>query len=50
MSSKARKEVRKLLRDPLGFAILMDDEELEEVIVTFVAVLIRRKTERGGQN
>jgi hypothetical protein len=48
MNYVARKDIRKLLNDPLSVAIMMDDHEIEEVIVTFVAVLSRRKKDRGG--
>ena len=50
MSYTKRRDVRKLVSDPLGFAILMEDCELEDVIVTYVAVLISRKTKRGDQD
>jgi hypothetical protein len=50
MNFMARSDVRKLLKDPLSFAIMMEDEEIEHVIVNFVAVLNKRKTKRGGQN
>ena len=45
-----RKDVRKLAGDPLGFAMMMQNGQLEDVIVAFVSVLNRRKLERGGQN
>jgi hypothetical protein len=43
-----RRCVTKLIDDPIGFAMIMDDEQLEHVIVTFVSVLNKRKTDRGG--
>jgi len=43
-------DVKKLSKDPLSFAILMDDRQIEEVIVVFVSVLNRKKTKRGDQN
>ena len=43
-----RKNVKKLIEDPLSYAMMMDDEQLEHVIVTFVSVLNKRKTNRGG--
>jgi len=43
-----RNEVQKLENDPLSFAIMMDDSKLENVIVAFVSVLIKRKQYRGG--
>lgn len=45
-----REDVRKLTRDPLGFAMMMQSQELEEVIVAFVSVLNRIKPNRGDQN
>jgi hypothetical protein len=41
-----RKNVKKLVEDPLS--MMMDDEQLEHVIVTFVSVLNKPKTDRGG--
>ena len=43
-------DVRKLTNDPIGFAMMMQNGQLEDVIVAFVSVLNRRKLERGGQN
>ena len=43
-----RETVKKLIEDPLSFAMMMDDEQLEHVIVTFVSVLNKRNTDRGG--
>jgi hypothetical protein len=43
-----RKNIKKLIEDPLSVAMMMDDEQLEHVIVTFVSVLNKRKTDRGG--
>ena len=48
MKCVKRKDVEKLIEDPLSFAMMMDDEQLEHVIVTFVSVLNKRKTYRGG--
>ena len=48
MNGATRKNVKKLIEDPLSFAMMMDDEQLEHVIVTFVSVLNKRKTDRGG--
>jgi len=48
MNCVIRANVKKLVEDPLSFAMMMDDEQLEHVIVTFVAVLNKRKTDRGG--
>lgn len=43
-------DIDKLQKDPLSFAVLMEDRHIEEVIVTFVSVLNKRKQKRGGQN
>jgi hypothetical protein len=48
MQCVARNDVRKLTTDPLSFAIMMDNMELEQVIAAFVAVLNKRKPYRGG--
>ena len=48
MITVTRKDVRKLAGEPLSFAMMMNDHELENVIVTFVSVLNRRKLDRGG--
>jgi len=48
MTTVTRKDVRKLASEPLSFAMIMKDHELENVIVTFVSVLNRRKPDRGG--
>jgi hypothetical protein len=46
----SKKDAVKLAKEPISFAMMMQDHELEDVIVAFVSVLNRRKTERGGQN
>ncbi len=43
-----RKDIEKLNKDPLIFAMMMDDDQLEHVIVTFVSVINKRKSDRGG--
>ena len=48
MNCATRKNTKKLTEDPLSFAMMMDDEQLEHVIVTFVSVLNKKKTDRGG--
>ena len=47
MNCATRKNAKKLADDPLSVAMMMDDEQLEYVIVTFVSVLNKRKTDRG---
>ena len=44
METVTKKDAKKLSMDPVSFAIMMDCNQLESVIVTFVSVLIRRKT------
>ena len=41
-------DVTKLINDPISFAMVMDDDRIEDVIVKFVSVLNRRKRNRGG--
>lgn len=50
MNAITQDDIGKLQRDPLSFAILMEDRHIEEVIVTFVSVLNKRKQTRGDQN
>ncbi len=50
MSDITREDIRKLRKDPLSFAVLMEDRHIEHVIVTFVSVLNKRKPKRGDQN
>ena len=50
MKPVTRKDVQGLANDPLSFAIMMDDCQLERVIVTFVSVLNKIKSDRGGKN
>ena len=48
MNRVTRKDVNKLLSEPLCYALLMENEQLEEIIVTFVSALNKRN--RGVQN
>lgn len=48
MKNVTKEDIRKLRKSPLDYAILMEDRHIEQVIVTFVSVLIKRK--RGDQN
>ena len=50
MKAVTQNDVGKLQKDPLSFAVLMEDRHIEQVIVTFVSVLIKRNGKRGGQN
>ena len=42
------KDIQKLAKDPISFAMMMDNHQLEDVIVAFVSVLNKRKPDRGG--
>ena len=48
MECITRKDTQKLAKDPISFAMMMDENELEHVIVAFVSVLNKRKPDRGG--
>jgi hypothetical protein len=48
MTAVTEKEVRQLVTDPISFAMMMDDWQLEQVIVIFVSVLNKRRPDRGG--
>jgi len=43
-----RYDAQKLAEDPISFALMLDDSQLEHVITTFVSVLNQRKPDRGG--
>ena len=43
-----RNDAKKLAEDPISFALMLDDDQLEQVITTFVSVLNKRKPDRGG--
>ena len=42
------KNIEKLIEDPLSFAMMMDDHQLEHVITEFISVLNQRIKDRGG--
>jgi len=44
MEPVTRNDCKKLADDPLSFATMMEDHELETVIVTFVCTLLNKKT------
>lgn len=51
MKTVTHDDIKKLRKDPLSYAIMMDERNIEQVIVTFVSVLLKRKRkQRGGQN
>ena len=48
MPCVSRNDARKIAEDPVSFALMLDDRQLEHVIATFVCVLNKRKPDRGG--
>jgi len=48
MECVTRKDTQKLAKDPISFAMMMDESELEHVIVAFVSVLNKKIPVRGG--
>ena len=50
MENTSQKDIKGLIEDPLSFAIMMDNHQIEHVIVAFVSVLLERNTHRGGKN
>ena len=43
-----RNDAKKLAQDPISFALMLDNDQLEHVIATLVSVLNKRKPDRGG--
>ena len=43
MNPVTKEEAQKLARDPMGFVLMMEKRDLEEVIAAFVSVLNARK-------
>jgi hypothetical protein len=39
--------IRRLIEDPTSYAMMLDQEELEQVIAVFVSVLNQRTKNRG---
>jgi len=37
------KHIQRLIQDPVSFAMMMEDHQIEQVIVAFVSVLNKRK-------
>ena len=44
-----RKDVKKLKQDAIQFALMMDDDEIEQVIIDFVEVKNMRQRSRSGK-
>ena len=50
MEFTTRKNVKKLVKDPLSFALMMENDQIKEVIGIFFSVLTERENLRGGKN
>ena len=50
MQSVTKKDIEKIENDPLSFAMMMENHQLENVIVAFISVLLKRIEDRGGKN
>ena len=48
MHSIDKKDIQRLKEDPTGFAMMMEDDQIEHVISAFVSVLNERIKDRGG--
>jgi len=48
MQPVTKKDIEKLAKDPVTFAVMMDEHQLEHVISAFVSVLNQRIKDRGG--
>ena len=48
MKNVTRTQVKRFVQDPLSYAVLMDDEEIEEVIARLMCILYKRKGKQGG--
>ena len=44
-----KQDVKKLKQDAIQFALMMDDDEIEQVIVDFVEVKNMRQRSRSGK-
>jgi hypothetical protein len=44
-----KQDVKKLKQDAIQFALMMDDDEIEQVIVDFVEVKNMRQRSRSGR-
>jgi len=50
MQHVIRNEAEKLVNNPISFAMMMYDSQLENVIVAFISVLLDKNKDRGGKN
>ena len=48
MPCVTRKDAKKLADNPICFAMMLDDIELQNVIAVFVSALNKEKPNRGG--
>ena len=48
MNNVSRKQVRKFVEDPLSYAMLMEEHEIEETIAKLMTILYRRKSTGRG--
>ena len=48
MNNPTRTQVRKFIDDPLSYALLMEDQEIEETIAKLMGVLYHRQKKSGG--
>lgn len=48
MEPVERELIQRLMEDPMSLAMMMDEQELEDVIAVFVMVLNQRTKDRGG--
>ena len=49
MKNVTRSQVKQFIDDPLSYAMLMEDHEIEATIAKLMAVLYRRKKTSGGE-
>ena len=47
-NNPTRIQVKKLVEDPLSYALLMEDQEIEETVVQLMEALRYRKKKAGG--
>ena len=48
MNHVTRKQVKRFIGDPLSYAVLMEDHEIEETIAKLMGILYRRRNKGGG--
>ena len=50
MQKVTREDVKKLLRYPISYAMMMENCEIEHVVVVFVSALNKGKNTRGDKD